>query len=117
MVRWKTSHREDFSFPFADCLPLPSHPTIHSCFIISGMPSLSQVPALLSPFANDANFSKEWWDSLKEIDFGPNEKATEGSFNFIGLDKLTRANWKTFCTSPIFSNGPKAFLSKSVASS
>ena len=37
---------------------------------------------------NDSTFTEDWWDSLKEVNFGPNEKAEEGSFNFIGLDKL-----------------------------
>ena len=46
----------------------------------------SQRSYLLS--RNDANFTKEWWASLKEVDFGPDEQAKEGSFNFIGLDKL-----------------------------
>jgi len=47
----------------------------------------SQRSYLLS--RNDANFTKEWWASLKGVDFGPDEEAEEGSFNFIGLDKLT----------------------------
>ena len=46
----------------------------------------SQRSYLLS--RDDANFTKEWWASLKEVDFGPNEDAKEGSFNFKGLDFL-----------------------------
>ena len=46
----------------------------------------SQRSYLLS--RSDENFTEDWWSSLKEVDFGPNEQAKEGSFNFIGLDKL-----------------------------
>lgn len=39
-------------------------------------------------FRKDANFTKDLWASLKNVDFGPNEEAEKGSFNFIGLDRL-----------------------------
>ena len=102
------SPRRTFSFPFADCLPLPSHPTIPSCFIISGMPSPITSPSALISFRNDANFSKEWWDSLKEIDFGPNEKAAEGSFNFIGLDKLSASQLENLWLKPDLFQWPES---------
>ena len=66
----------------------------------------SQRSYLLS--RNDANFSKEWWDSLKEIDFGPNEKATEGSFNFIGLDKLNASQLENLLHKPDLFKWPES---------
>ena len=46
-------------------------------------------------YRNDGNFTEDWWNSLKEVDFGPNEKAEAGSFNFIGLDKLNLSDLET----------------------
>ena len=47
-ARWSEKPLTARTFFFADCLPLPSHPTIPSCFIISGMPSPITSPALTS---------------------------------------------------------------------
>ncbi|SVC31918.1 uncharacterized protein METZ01_LOCUS284772, partial [marine metagenome] len=49
---------------------------------------------------NDANFTKEWWSSLKKIDFGPNEEEEEGTFNFKGLDFLTAEELKKLQAKP-----------------
>jgi hypothetical protein len=65
----------------------------------------SQRSYLLS--RNEANFSKEWWSSLKEVDFGPNEQAKEGSFNFIGLDKLNLSQLERLLKEPDLFKWPK----------
>jgi len=65
----------------------------------------SQRSYLLS--RNEANFTKEWWSSLKEVDFGPNEQAKEGSFNFIGLDKLNLSQLERLLKEPHLFKWPK----------
>jgi oligopeptide transport system substrate-binding protein len=80
---------EDFLFSFRRLLTpaLASDYSFMLYYIKDAEPyHKSQRSYLLS--RNDANFTKEWWASLKEVDFGPDEEAEEGSFNFIGLDKL-----------------------------
>ena len=65
----------------------------------------SQRSYLLS--RNDANFTTEWWASLKEIDFGPNEEAPEDSFNFKGLDFLTAKELEAIQGKPNLFTWPK----------
>ena len=48
----------------------------------------------------DANFTDEWWSSLKEVDLGPNEEADEETFNFKGLDFLTAEELKKLKDKP-----------------
>jgi oligopeptide transport system substrate-binding protein len=48
----------------------------------------------------DANFTDEWWASLKEVDFGPNEEADEETLNFKGLDFLTAEELKKLKAKP-----------------
>jgi oligopeptide transport system substrate-binding protein len=70
----------------------------------------SQRSYLLS--RDDANFTDEWWASLKEVDFGPNEEAEEGSFNFKGLDFLTADELKKLKSNPDLFAWPETALAK-----
>ena len=95
-ARWsdgKPLTAQDFLFSFRRLLTpaLASDYSFMLYYIKDAEPyHKSQRSYLLS--RNDANFTKELkdlWDLiLKEVDFGPNEGAKEGSFNIIGLDKL-----------------------------
>ena len=58
-------------------------------------------------FRKDANFTEDWWSTFKNVDFGPNEKAEENSFNFIGLDKLTLTNLENLLENPSLFLWPK----------
>ncbi|MBT5716390.1 MAG: hypothetical protein HOI70_05720, partial [Opitutae bacterium] len=58
-------------------------------------------------FRKDANFTEDWWATLKNVDFGPEEKAEENSFNFIGLDKLSLSNLKNLLEDPSLFKWPK----------
>ena len=109
MVRWKTSHRAGLSLSFRRLLTpaLASDYSFMLYYIRDAEPyHKSQRSYLLS--RNDANFSKEWWDSLKEIDFGPNEKAAEGSLNFIGLDKLSASQLENLLHKPDLFKWPES---------
>ena len=65
----------------------------------------SQRSYLLS--RSDENFTEDWWSSLKEVDFGPDEKAGEGSYNFIGLDKLTVSQLENLLREPSLFTWPQ----------
>ena len=111
-ARWsdgKPLTAQDFLFSFRRLLTpaLASDYSFMLYYIRDAEPyHKSQRSYLLS--RNDANFSKEWWDSLKEIDFGPNEKAAEGSFNFIGLDKLSASQLETLLLKPDLFKWPES---------
>ncbi|MFP6894612.1 MAG: peptide ABC transporter substrate-binding protein [Opitutales bacterium] len=60
----------------------------------------------------DANFTDEWWASLKEVDFGPNEEADEGTFNFKGLDFLTAEELKKLKAKPELFAWPESVPAK-----
>ena len=111
-ARWsdgKPLTAQDFLFSFRRLLTpaLASDYSFMLYYIRDAEPyHKSQRSYLLS--RNDANFSKEWWDSLKEIDFGPNEKAAEGSFNFIGLDKLSASQLENLLLKPDLFQWPES---------
>ena len=111
-ARWsdgKPLTAQDFLFSFRRLLTpaLASDYSFMLYYIRDAEPyHKSQRSYLLS--RNDANFSKEWWDSLKEIDFGPNEKAAEGSFNFIGLDKLSASQLENLLLKPDLFKWPES---------
>ena len=111
-ARWsdgKPLTAQDFLFSFRRLLTpaLASDYSFMLYYIRDAEPyHKSQRSYLLS--RNDANFSKEWWDSLKEIDFGPNEKAAEGSFNFIGLDKLSASQLENLLHKPDLFKWPES---------
>ena len=111
-ARWsdgKPLTAQDFLFSFRRLLTpaLASDYSFMLYYIRDAEPyHKSQRSYLLS--RNDANFSKEWWDSLKEIDFGPNEKAAEGSFNFIGLDKLNASQLENLLHKPDLFKWPES---------
>ncbi len=111
-ARWsdgKPLTAQDFLFSFRRLLTpaLASDYSFMLYYIRDAEPyHKSQRSYLLS--RNDANFSKEWWDSLKEIDFGPNEKAAEGSFNFIGLDKLSASQLENLLHKPDLFQWPES---------
>jgi oligopeptide transport system substrate-binding protein len=63
-------------------------------------------------YRNDGNFTQDWWNSLKEVDFGPNEKAEAGSFNFIGLDKLNLGDLEKLLKNPSLFKWPSAISTK-----
>lgn len=111
-ARWsdgKPLTAQDFLFSFRRLLTpaLASDYSFMLYYIRDAEPyHKSQRSYLLS--RNDANFSKEWWDSLKEIDFGPNEKAAESSFNFIGLDKLSASQLENLLLKPDLFQWPES---------
>jgi oligopeptide transport system substrate-binding protein len=111
-ARWsdgKPLTAQDFLFSFRRLLTpaLASDYSFMLYYIRDAEPyHKSQRSYLLS--RNDANFSKEWWDSLKEINFGPNEKAAEGSFNFIGLDKLNASQLENLLLKPDLFKWPES---------
>jgi oligopeptide transport system substrate-binding protein len=70
----------------------------------------SQRSYLLS--RKDANFTDEWWATLKEVDFGPNEEADEKTFNFKGLDFLTADELKKLKSNPGLFAWPESALTE-----
>ena len=111
-ARWsdgKDLTAEDFIFSFRRLLTpaLASDYSFMLYYVKDAEPyHKSQRSYLLS--RNDANFTKEWWASLKEVDFGPDDKAKEGSFNFIGLDKLNLSQLEKLLKEPALFKWPKS---------
>ena len=104
---------EDFLFSFRRLLTpaLASDYSFMLYYVKDAEPyHKSQRSYLLS--RNDANFTKEWWASLKEVDFGPDEKAKEGSFNFIGLDKLKISQLEKLLNKPTLFKWPESVSSE-----
>lgn len=58
-------------------------------------------------FRNDEDFPVEW-DSLKDVDFSPNEKADESSYNRKGLDHLTANQLEVLKANPFKFNWPES---------
>ena len=111
-ARWsdgKPLTAQDFLFSFRRLLTpaLASDYSFMLYYIKDAEPyHKSQRSYLLS--RNDENFTKEWWASLKDVDFGPDEKAKEGSFNFIGLDKLKVSQLEKLLKEPDLFEWPKS---------
>jgi oligopeptide transport system substrate-binding protein len=115
-ARWsdgKPLTAEDFLFSFRRLLTpaLASDYSFMLYYVKDAEPyHKSQRSYLLS--RNDGNFTKEWWASLKEVGFGPDEKAKEGSFNFIGLDKLTVSQLEKLLEEPALFKWPESVSSE-----
>jgi len=107
---------EDFLFSFRRLLTpaLASDYSFMLYYIKDAEPyHKSQRSYLLS--RNDENFTKEWWASLKEVDFGPNEEAAENSFNFKGLDFLNAAQLEELRDSPGLFEWPESITAETRA--
>lgn len=100
---------EDFLFSFRRLLTpaLASDYSFMLYYIRDAEPyHKSQRAYLLS--RTDANFTKDWWDTLKKVDFGPNEDAKKDSFNFKGLDFLNADELASLLKDPKLFDWPES---------
>jgi len=60
-------------------------------------------------FRNDESFPVQW-ETLKKVDFGPNEKADDKTFNRKGLDHLTAKELEKLQGTPSLFNWPESVI-------
>ena len=99
---------EDFLFSFRRLLtPELASDYAFMLFYIRDAEAFHKSQRAYLLFRNDESFPVQW-DTLKEVDFGPNENAADQSFNRKGLDHLVTKELEELTSDPSLFQWPES---------